>query len=74
AGTAGVPLSTGGNAPVRDVTTSVVPRLAPPDPGKPGSPPPKPPGDACMMQISVAGAEPMYLPYPCGRQSWRQIQ
>ncbi len=74
AGTAGVALNTGGNAPVRDVTTSVVPRLAPPDAGKPGSPPPKPPGDACMMQISVAGADPMYLPYPCGRQSWRQIQ
>ncbi|MHC1652419.1 pilus assembly protein [Stenotrophomonas maltophilia] len=74
AGTAGVSLKTGGNAPVRDVTTSVVPRLAPPDPGKPGSPPPTPPGEACLMQISVAGAEPMYLPYPCGRQSWRQIQ
>ncbi len=74
AGTAGVPLETGGNAPVRDVTTSVVPRLAPPDPGEPGTPPPTPPGEACLMQISVAGAKPMYLPYPCGRQSWRQIQ
>lgn len=73
AGTAGVALNTGGNAPVRDVTTSVVPRLAPPD-STPGNPPPQPPGEACLMQISVAGADPMYLPYPCGRQSWRQIQ
>ncbi|WNH50039.1 PilC/PilY family type IV pilus protein [Stenotrophomonas aracearum] len=73
AGTAALPLSTGGNAPVRDVTTSVVPRLSAPE--KTGTtPPPTPPGSACMMQVSVAGAPPMYLPYPCGRQSWRQIK
>lgn len=73
AGTAALPLSTGGNAPVRDVTTAVVPRLAAPE--KSGTnPPPTPPGTACMMQVSVAGAPPMYLPYPCGRQSWRQIK
>lgn len=72
-GTAALPLSTGGNAPVRDVTTSVVPRLGAPE--KSGAnPPPTPPGTACMMQVSVAGAPPMYLPYPCGRQSWRQIK
>lgn len=73
AGTAALPLSTGGNAPVRDVTTAVVPRLGSPE--KTGTnPPPTPPGTACMMQVSVAGAPPMYLPYPCGRQSWRQIK
>jgi len=72
-GTAALPLSTGGNAPVRDVTTAVVPRLGSPE--KTGTnPPPTPPGAACMMQVSVAGAPPMYLPYPCGRQSWRQIK
>lgn len=71
-GTAAVPLSTGGNAPVRDVTTAVVPRLSPP--ANDGNPPPAPPESACVMQISVAGSPPMYLPYPCGRQSWRQIQ
>lgn len=74
AGTAAVSLATGGSAPVRDVNLSIIPRLAPPGQGKPGDPPPTPPGDVCLMQISVAGAEPMYLPYPCGRQSWRQIQ
>lgn len=72
-GTAALPLDTGGNAPVRDVTTAVVPRLGAPE--KSGAtPPPTPPGTACMMQVSVAGAPPMYLPYPCGRQSWRQIK
>jgi len=30
--------------------------------------------DACLMEIAVSGADPMYLPYPCGRQSWRQLQ
>ncbi|WP_448142416.1 PilC/PilY family type IV pilus protein [Stenotrophomonas bentonitica] len=72
-GTAALPLSTGGNAPVRDVTTSVVPRLAAPEKSGTNAPP-TPPGTACMMQVSVAGAPPMYLPYPCGRQSWRQIK
>lgn len=72
-GTAGVALDTGGNAPVRDVTASVVPRLAAPvDDGTGG--PPDPPEDACLMEIGVSGADPMYLPYPCGRQSWRQLQ
>lgn len=71
--TAGVSLDTGGSAPVKDVTTAVVPRLGSPE--KTGTnPPPTPPGTACMMQVSVAGAPPMYLPYPCGRQSWRQIK
>lgn len=73
-GAAAVPLSTGGNAPVRDVTTAVVPRLSPPERVEDDDAPPDPPGESCVMQISVAGAPPMYLPYPCGRQSWRQIQ
>lgn len=73
-GTAGVALDTGGNAPVRDVTASVVPRLAAPIDDGSGSGPPDPPVDACLMEIAVSGADPMYLPYPCGRQSWRQLQ
>ncbi|WP_204304951.1 hypothetical protein, partial [Stenotrophomonas maltophilia] len=39
AGTAAVSLATGGSAPVRDVNLSIIPRLAPPGPGKPGDPP-----------------------------------
>ncbi|TIE18548.1 pilus assembly protein [Stenotrophomonas maltophilia] len=61
-GTAAVSLDTGGTAPVKDVNASVMPRL---DKGG---------GRACWMAINVAGAPTMYVPYPCGRQSWRQIQ
>ncbi|WP_422507358.1 pilus assembly protein [Stenotrophomonas sp. GZD-301] len=74
AGTAAVALDTGGSAPVKDVAVSVVPRLqAPANPGG-GAAPPTVPGSGCWMVVNVAGAQPMYLPYPCGRQSWRQIQ
>lgn len=74
AGTAAVALDTGGSAPVKDVAVSVVPRLqAPANPGG-GAAPPAVPGSGCWMVVNVAGAQPMYLPYPCGRQSWRQIQ
>ncbi|PKH71190.1 pilus assembly protein [Stenotrophomonas sp. Betaine-02u-21] len=75
AGTASMALATGGTAPVKDVGVSVVPRLQPPaNPGG-GAPAPTPPGGSgCWMVVNVAGAPPMYVPYPCGRQSWRQIQ
>lgn len=64
-GVAATSLNTGGTAPVKDVAVAVVPRLA----GGGG------PGDrACWMVVNVAGAQPLYIPYPCGRQSWRQIQ
>lgn len=72
-GTAGISLDTGGNAPVKDVAVSVVPRLAPPETVGGGNPP-SPPEFGCWMAVNVSGASPMYLPYPCGRQSWRQIQ
>lgn len=75
AGTAGMELSTGGSAPVKDVGVSVVPRLQPPtNPGDGADVPSVPTGAGCWMVVNVAGAAPMYVPYPCGRQSWRQIQ
>ena len=91
AGTAAVPLSTGGNAPVKDVGVQVLPRQQPPgsisggDPGggggggsgSPGGstpPPVEPPAEPCQMLVTAAGGVPMYVPYPCGRQSWRQLQ
>ncbi|MCC4587444.1 pilus assembly protein [Xanthomonas sp. NCPPB 1067] len=75
AGSAGISLDTGGNAPVKDVGVSVVPRLEPKVNPKDGSAAPAvPPGSGCWMVVNVAGAVPMYVPYPCGRQSWRQIQ
>ncbi|MCC8912999.1 pilus assembly protein [Xanthomonas euvesicatoria] len=75
AGSAGISLNTGGNAPVKDVGVSVVPRLEPKVNPKDGSAAPTvPAGSGCWMIVSVAGAPPMYVPYPCGRQSWRQLQ
>lgn len=73
-GVAGVALNTGGNAPVKELGVSVLPRAQPGVPPAGGGPTP-PPGFACWMQVSTAGlVDPLYLPYPCGRQSWRQIQ
>ncbi|KLJ01740.1 PilC/PilY family type IV pilus protein [Luteimonas sp. FCS-9] len=87
-GTAGLALDTGGSAPVRDVGVLALPRnnqgTAPPpssegggDGGEgddDGGEPPSPPPQGCWMAVTVAGADTSYLPYPCGRQSWRQIQ
>ncbi len=77
----GIALSDG--APVRD--TSV---LLPPStpvaglhggcvPGSPGCTPPTTPEEVyqrCTVVIRASGAPPLYLPRPCGRQSWRQIR
>lgn len=67
-----IALDTGGTAPVKDVGVTVLSRAAPPEPG---DPPNNPDEEHCWMRITVPGAaEPMFVPYPCGRQSWRQIQ
>lgn len=69
-GVGAVALDTGGTAPVKEVGLTVLSRPAPPNPGAAA-----PPEDGCWMRISVAGmAESMFVPYPCGRQSWRQLQ
>jgi len=64
-GTAALPLNTGGTSPVKDVAVAVIPRL------NSGS---GPQDRACWMTVSASGADPLYIPYPCGRQSWRQLQ
>ena len=70
AGVGAVALETGGTAPVKEVGMTVLSRPSPPNPGET-----PPPGDGCWMRISVAGMdEAMFVPYPCGRQSWRQLQ
>jgi len=66
AATAAIALKTGGTAPVRDVSLSVLPR--PTDNKAP------PGGSSCWMAVGAAGSQSLYLPYPCGRQSWRQLQ
>lgn len=69
-GVGAVALDTLGTAPVKDVGLTVLSRAAPPNPGVTG-----PADDGCWMRITVPGmAEAMFVPYPCGRQSWRQIQ
>ncbi|MEQ8035142.1 PilC/PilY family type IV pilus protein [Xanthomonas sp. WHRI 6106] len=68
AGTAATSLSTGGTAPVKDVGVSAIPRLSPAESGS------VPGGQACWMVVNAAGSAPLYVPYPCGRQSWRQVQ
>ncbi|TKS54497.1 pilus assembly protein [Luteimonas yindakuii] len=81
AGTASLQLNTPGTAPVKDVGVTVLPRIGPPvpdptlPPGTPPATPPSPPAQGCWMAVTTAGlAEGLYLPYPCGRQSWRQVQ
>ena len=68
--TGAIKLDTGGTAPVTDVAVMTTPRLSAVDPDDLD--------DAldarCSMVVQVAGAEPMYLPRPCGRQSWRQVR
>ncbi len=79
-GTAAIALDTGGSSPVRDVGVLALPRT---NQGtgsssgsgiEDGSSPSSPPSQGCWMAVTVAGAATSYLPYPCGRQSWRQIQ
>lgn len=65
-----VVLNTLGTSPVKDVGLTVLSRAAPPNPGVTGVG-----DDGCWMRITVPGmADAMFVPYPCGRQSWRQLQ
>ncbi|WP_081770082.1 pilus assembly protein [Luteimonas huabeiensis] len=79
-GAASLQLNTPGTAPVRDVGVTVLPRVGPAtqDASPPGSPlpaQPSPPAQGCWMTVTAAGLpDALYLPYPCGRQSWRQVQ
>ena len=80
-GTAALKTMTSGassGAPVRDVKPGALPRLQPPSGtsspgGGPSGPPPGLPANTCTMPVPN-GTETIYVPYPCGRQSWRQIQ
>lgn len=73
-GTGAISLNTQGTAPVKDVAIFSSRRISPLGAGAT----PDELDDAleaqCSMVIQVAGAPPLYLKRPCGRQSWRQIQ
>jgi type IV pilus assembly protein PilY1 len=76
-GVGALALATGGTAPVKDVAVMATPRLQPLTciPGSAGCSETAPPiGTPCSMVVQVAGAPPIYVPRPCGRQSWRQVR
>ncbi len=74
-GTAGFKSSSAkGGAPITNANAFGLPRQTPPALGGGGAtPPPTVPGSACVTGIKF-GSDTLYIPYPCGRQSWRQIQ
>ncbi|MDR1076869.1 MAG: pilus assembly protein [Xanthomonadaceae bacterium] len=73
-GTGGVTLDTSGSAPVKDIAIMSTPRVSPLT-GKPSAAEVAAATAArCSMVVQVAGAPALYLPRPCGRQSWRQIR
>lgn len=72
--TGAVALSTGGSAPVKDVAVMTTPRVSPLAPGAAQADIDAALAAQCSMVIRVAGAPPLYLPRPCGRQSWRQVR
>ena len=60
-----VSMPTAGSAPIKDVGVSVLSTSKPIDPSLP----------RCWMRVVVPGmTQAMFRPYPCGRQSWRQLQ
>lgn len=67
----GIKLNTSGSAPVTDVAVLTTARggpVADPDDLDDAL-------DArCSMVVQAPGAQPLYLPRPCGRQSWRQVR
>jgi type IV pilus assembly protein PilY1 len=73
-GTGAVALTTEGSAAVKDVGVFTSPRLAPLGSGATEEQIDAALGAQCSMVIRVAGAPPLYLPRPCGRQSWRQVR
>lgn len=76
-----VALTKGGSAggpnqgpPVKD-TNIFVPKLTPCDPTKSNcSVDDLIKSEQCTFVLRAQGADPLYLPRPCGRQSWRQIR
>ncbi len=73
-GTGAVALVTGGSAPVRDVGVFTSPRLSPLTSGATQAEIDAALAAQCSMVVRVAGAPALYLPRPCGRQSWRQVR
>jgi type IV pilus assembly protein PilY1 len=77
----GVALTKGGSGsgpnqgpPVKD-TNIFVPKLTPCDPTQSSCTADELiKSEQCTFVMRAQGADPLYLPRPCGRQSWRQIR
>ncbi len=74
-GTAGFKSSSEGGSPITNANAFALPRQSPPalGGGAGGAAPPDVPGSVCVGGVQF-GPDTLYIPYPCGRQSWRQIQ
>lgn len=77
-GTAGLKNKGTGSAPVLNNTPFALPRVPVASLGGGGGgggsgPAPSPPGGAGCYMGYPNGPDIVYVPYPCGRQSWRQI-
>ncbi|WP_434031438.1 pilus assembly protein [[Pseudomonas] boreopolis] len=67
----GIKLNTSGSAPVTDIAVLTTARVGP----VANSHDLEDALDArCSMVVQAPGAQPLYLPRPCGRQSWRQVR
>jgi type IV pilus assembly protein PilY1 len=74
-GTGAITLTTSGSSPVKDVAVMSTARVAPLTSATPSASDVSDAlGARCSMVVQVAGAPPMYIPRPCGRQSWRQVR
>lgn len=73
-GTGATSLNTGGSAPVTDVAVLTSSRGTPLAAGAGETALNDALSGQCSMVIQAAGAQPLYMPRACGRQSWRQIK
>lgn len=69
--TSAIELANGGTAPITNLTTYLTSGAGPST--EPGGAE-KPPTTRCSAVIQAPGAPSLYMPRPCGRQSWRQIR
>ena len=73
-GTGAVPLNTGGSSPVKEVAVVSSPRPATLPETATAAEVAAALAARCSMVVQANGADPLYMPRPCGRQSWRQVR
>lgn len=73
-GSGAIKLETGGSAPVTDTAAFVSPRIKPLSAAATATEVDNAIAAQCSMVVQAPGAQPLYVPRACGRQSWRQIK